>query len=715
MLVENLDFPQPVIDVLKKEISQLNPPQALAVEAGLLSGRNIVVAAPTASGKTLIAELAILNNFLKNKGKSVYIVPLKALASEKYTEFSEKYTKLGMKIAISIGDLDSSDKWLERYDVIIVSNEKMDSLLRHGVPWISSISLVVCDEVHMLNDASRGPALEVVLTRLRDVSNAQFLALSATIKNSEEIAEWLKAVLVKSEYRPVKLHYGVAYPDSSGTRIEYEEKPSVVVDGEGEYALSSDVISRNKQALFFLSSRRNAEAAAERVAEKMNPTQGERQALRKLSNEALNALSHPTKQCRRLASCIAKGTAFHHAGLVASQRRLIEDSFRAGTIKILAATPTLAFGINVPAWRVYIRDLKRYGGYGADYIPVLEVQQMAGRAGRPKYDTEGEAILMAKNKREKEEIKERYLYGEPEPIYSKLSVEPVLRMHVLALVATGTADSRDRLQGFFEKTFFAHQYGDADQVMEKVEKIVVELESYGFVRVQKEDFMIKDFVPAFSITKDFGIRATGIGRRVSELYVDPQSAHNIIKNLRVMTDIEYLNVINRCLEMQPLLRVRKSDMDDLEREIERFSVTVPDVWSMDYEELAAVFKTSLMFNDWMSETTENKIVEKFSMTPGELFNRTANVERLLYAARELAMAAGRRDVASRFNRLRLRVRYGVKEELLPLVKLKGIGRVRARLLFRNGIKGPSDIKKNSARIEQLLGAGVARQVMEAVK
>ncbi|MBI2578182.1 MAG: DEAD/DEAH box helicase [Candidatus Aenigmarchaeota archaeon] len=718
MRIEETNFPPPVLDILKKELSILNPPQAAALNAGLLERKNIVVASPTASGKTMIAELAILKNFLASRGKAVYIVPLKALASEKYREFVGKYKKIGMKIAISIGDLDGNDTWLENYDLIIASNEKMDSLLRHEAKWVSNVSLVVCDEVHMLNDVSRGPTLEIVLTRMRDMCDAQFLALSATIKNAEEIAEWMKANLVKSDYRPVKLYYGVAYPDKEKMVLEYEGKGDFVLsESEPETALSRDVVARGKQALFFVSTRRSAEAAAERIAEAIHKHLGdeEKAQLKKISDEALHALPGPTKQCRRLSACLAKGAAFHHAGLVAAQRTIIEDNFRSGIIKILAATPTLAFGINLPAWRVYIRDVKRFSGYGSDYLPVLEVQQMCGRAGRPKYDTEGEAILVAKNSYEKNELKERYVYGEPEPIYSKLSVEPVLRMHVLALVASKATKSKYELSEFFEKTFFSHQYKDVDEVMKRVEKVIAELASYGFVETEKEPFMLPDFVPAFALDKDYKVQATRTGRRVSELYVDPASAFHIISNLKPRTDFEFLSVINKCMEMRPMLRVKKNEYEDLEKEIERFGITTPDVWDVDYEEFAALFKTSLMFNEWMNEASEEQMMEKFGIAPGELHVKINNAEWLLYAGRELALVLGRRSIANRMNRLRLRIKHGVKEELLRLVKLRGVGRVRARMLFRNGIKSAADIKNNFEKAENLLGKGVARQIMEEVK
>ena len=221
MRIDELGLNPSIMQFLSEQkITKLYPPQADAVKAGLLEGQKILVAAPTASGKTLIAILSVIRFLSNNSGKIVYLTPLRALASEKYGEF-KKMEKLdfGRKIttAISTGDLDSVDKESENADIIVLTNEKMDSLIRHGVEWIEKIGLVIADEVHLIGDKERGPTLEVVLTKLKELeSNPQIVGLSATITNSDEIAKWLGCKLVFSDWRPVPLTEGVF---DSGTII----------------------------------------------------------------------------------------------------------------------------------------------------------------------------------------------------------------------------------------------------------------------------------------------------------------------------------------------------------------------------------------------------------------------------------------------------------------------------------------------------------------
>lgn len=210
-------IPSELYKILENDIKELRPCQIKAINKGLLERKNLLVCTPTASGKTLIAELAAISSILKGFGKAVYIVPLKALASEKFNDFKKRYGGL-IKVALSIGDIDSADPYLAEYDLIIATSEKLDSLTRHHAPWLSRIGTVIVDEIHLMNDPGRGPTLEILITVLKQVlKNVQIIGLSATIGNPEELAEWLDARLVIDNWRPVELHKGICM----GNEIEF--------------------------------------------------------------------------------------------------------------------------------------------------------------------------------------------------------------------------------------------------------------------------------------------------------------------------------------------------------------------------------------------------------------------------------------------------------------------------------------------------------------
>jgi len=699
------EIKQKVLEV--SGFKEFNPVQRLALEKGLLEGKNLVVVSPTASGKTIIAEIAGLKKVVEEKKKMVYLCPLVSLANEKYNTFLKKYRNLGIKIALSVGDLDSADPWLQKYDWIIASNEKMDSLLRHGAPWLEEVGVIVVDEIHLINDVSRGPVLEVLLTRLMEVlPKAQVIALSATIANARDVAEWLNAELVVSDWRPVKLYEGVAYD----SKIRFLEKNDRQLDDRLplEDGITKDTLMMHKQALFFTATRRNCESLAERLGRVVKNFIGksEKDLLDKLADEIENVLEVPTKQCKKLAKCVKNGVAFHHSGLLHKQRVLIEENFRKGLIKVIVATPTLAMGVNLPSFRVIVRDVKRYyPGVGAVYLPVLEVHQMFGRAGRPAYDKEGEAILIAKSEDEAEELEERYILGEPEEIYSKLAMEPVLRMQILALVSTSFVRSTESLLKFFSKTFYAYQYNDTTLLNSKIQDVLEKLIEWKFV-----------------VLDGGRLKPTKIGKRISELYIDPLTGYQFIEGLnetekKKLTPLSFLQLIANTLEMRPLLSVKVGEFEELNEFIalheDEFLRRVPEDWELEFDDFIASVKTALMLNDWMNEATEEEILEKYRVTPGELRGKLTNADWLLYALHEIALLLGKKDLLSMIRKIRLRIQYGVKEELLRLVKLKGIGRVRARKLYNVGFKTLKSLKEAPLEtLAKIVGPKVAINIKE---
>lgn len=671
MRLRELDLPQKFIARLEElGYTELYPPQEEAVNKGLLKDRNMVLAVPTASGKTLIALFALIKA-LERGQKSIYIVPLRALAEEKYQEIKE----LGINAALTTGDYDSTNVHLKQYDVIVTTSEKCDSLLRHDPRFFNDVRLIIADEVHLITDGGRGPTLEMILSKMK---HKHILALSATVSNAQEIADWLDAELVESDWRPVPLRKGVFLENT----IRYENgSQSVEPRGDPCVTLAADGL-KTGQVLFFVSTRRSTKALAIKIAKK----------LKKTINEPL-AFSDSVYE-PALRECSIHGVSFHHAGLKRHDRLLIENAFKENTLKVLVATPTLAAGINLPARRVVVRDVRRfYQNLGYYFIPTLEIHQMMGRAGRPKYDTEGEAILVAKTEEEVDSLFERYIYRDTEPVSSKLASQAALRTHLLALLASGYIRTEEDLRKFFSKTLYVHQNGE-EYVYDTIETVRAYLERYEMVT---------------------GFEATPFGKRVSELYIDPASAV-VLKNAlqENMPNFGILHAVSACPDM-PSLYLRRGEFSryDLitEEEMDEFLLSVPDNWENPekYEIFLSQVKTACLLNTWIDETDEKEICSHFNVGPGDVYRMRETADWLLYSFAEVArlFSAKTGDV----RKVRMRLQYGIKEELLSLVKIRNIGRVRARTLFDAGFKTVKDVRGASlSELSKVLGEGIAKSV-----
>ena len=477
-----------------------------------------------------------------------------------------------------------------------------------------------------------------------------------------------------------------------------------------------ETLQMNKQALIFLPSRASAEKTAEDIA-KLLPS-----SCPELEKQVLTALSTPTTQCRRLSHCINKGIAFHHAGLVQPQRELIEEGFRRGNVKIICCTPTLAAGISTPAFRVIIKSLKRFSGqWGMDWIPVLEYLQMAGRAGRPEFgDTFGEAITIAKDEREKEEIYNKYICGVPEDIYSKLAVEPVLRTYLLSLISSGIIRDNKTMAEFFNKTFWAHQFKDMNKLNQIMEKMLALLTQWQFVELQETGGK-NEFMTAGQLGKptERKFHPTVLGKRISELYLDPLTARHILDCLDRYTEqknsFSLLQMISHTLEMRPLLRTKSSEEDIIQEELVRnydfLLEDEPSAYDLEYDEFINSIKTALFFESWISEHDEEYLLEKYNIRPGEIKVKLDLADWLLYSAGELCLLRQQHERVRELAKLRIRVKNGVKEELLPLLKLKGIGRIRSRRLYAHGIHDLGDVRRaDITTLSQLVGKAVAEDV-----
>ena len=501
--VSGLDLPEKALQFLTQKwgITHLHPPQFEAMPS-VLSGDNTLLAIPTASGKSLVAYIGIIRRLLVDEpgSKAVYIVPLKALANEKHEDLVELGGSVGLSVGLGIGDASGEAKKIDECDILVCTSEKLDSLMRNRSELMANVSIVIADEFHLMNDSTRGPTLEINLTRLRYLRPlAQIIALSATVGNCNELAEWLNANLILSTWRPVALEYCTFHDlhleprlvQSAGMSTEPDVlQPPRDLEGPKSHpawVVVNDALEQDGQVLIFVGTRRSAQSEAlklsKRVAKRLSQEDPDRiKRLEDLAN-VLDGRSQ-TAMAERLAEAIRGGVAFHHAGLTHGQRKSIESAFKQGLLVALTATPTLAAGVNLPARRVLVRDLKRWDDGMSRPLPVMEVRQMLGRAGRPKYDSFGEAWVLCKGTDGwgiADDVSERYFFGPVESITSKLASEPALRAHLLASIATGGFRHRGEIGDFFSATFLGASLSK-NQLNERLDEMLNWLVDERFIR-----------------------------------------------------------------------------------------------------------------------------------------------------------------------------------------------------------------------------------------
>ncbi|QUO46991.1 DEAD/DEAH box helicase [Halorubrum ruber] len=651
MRVRDLPLSQPVVDhFAERGVRELYPPQRAAVEAGVCEGADVVAAVPTASGKTFIAQLALLTA----DGPGLYVCPLRALAREKYETFA---ALPGVDVGISTGDFDATGEALAGNDVVVATSEKVDSAIRNGASWVDELACVVVDEVHLLGAKRRGPTLEVTLATLRRRNpELQTVALSATVNNPDAIADWLDATLVESEWRPVELRTGVAvggevaFDDGTGLSVDVDSGETEA-DGErngddaGERgdedesdptevtaALVADAVADGGQCLAFVRSRREAVDLAERLADDgLAAELGVEEAAAAAAEEATDV--DGTLTGRQLADCLRAGVAFHHAGLRSGHRAVVESAFRERDVACICATPTLAAGVNVPARRVVVRDQRRYGEGGMAWIPTLEVHQMCGRAGRPGLDPHGEAVLVA-DADTREEVHERYVEGEPEAVESQLADPAALRTHVLAAIATEFAATETEILDVFEGTFYAREAG-AGGLADAVAVAVDDLVAAGMIARETGG------------VEDYRLVATAVGETTSKQYVRPETGERIVAGLRAAVDLADATTLTAFEVICDTPDMQDTYLGNAERaDVYQFArtnaahlttdMTEPD----DFEGWLESVKTARILDEWIGGATVEELVERYRIGPGDLDSRVERAEWLLSAAEALGETIG---------------------------------------------------------------------------
>lgn len=457
-----------------------------------------------------------------------------------------------------------------------------------------------------------------------------------------------------------------------------------------------DTIKKGKQAIVFMNSKKSAEKQSEDLSKflkKNDIITTDNKILYEISQKILG--DSATKQCQRLSEIIEYGVAFHHSGLKSNQRELIEDEFRNNNIKIIFSTPTLAAGINLPAYRAIIQSVKRFNGISGrqEYIPTLEYLQMAGRAGRPDFEEKiGEAIIVVGNEKE-DLLIDKYIFGVAEDISSKLGVEPILRFQMLSV--TTFINDFEEIKKFFLNTFYGYQFGDEEYLEFMLRRIINNLKDFELIEEEENK-----------------INQTILGNLISKLYIDPITSNkfvNFIKKYKEdpdnLIDFSLLQIICNTFEMRPFLNIKdKNIFSDYYNEYEEnLYQEVPDVFEVEFDDYFKSFNVACVLYEWINEQKEDYLMEKYGITPGDLNNKLYNGDWVLYSLQEISRLYDEKELYKKIDVLRKRLKYGIKEELIKLVELKNIGKIRARKLFNEGIKTQKDIEEKSEIVVRIIG------------
>lgn len=783
--------------LLERKIFTLRSIQKEAIAKGLFFRKSFLACAPSGSGKTLIGELCAIHAIFNNFGKAVYLVPFKALASEKYFSFKHDYERFGIRVELSIGDREPEEKALEEADLIVTTYEKMDSILRnfHDKPWISNITTIVIDEIHVIDESNRGPRLESLIVRLNEfLHQPQIIGLSATIANPEFFNQWLsslgnKTVLIKSDVRPVPLHYQIEITRNKNSTLK---------------KIVNDTLSQNGQVLVFVNKRKLTQSIALnlRVMVKghLNPEELNE------CKKAESSISTLRGGIPDLRKSIKHGIAFHHAGLLFKERKVVEESFRKHVLKVIICTTTLSAGINLPARVVVLRDFKRYttsghnvknfedlheNGDGFSFFKPYsanEVFQMLGRAGRPGLDSIGYGTILVSDVNERDWVEDHYFSnGDPNkeivPKYndlgSGLNTVHTLKEQVLLRVYEEENISMEQLKSFFKKTFFwfcmQDKMGEDAIPIEQllmIEEIspknILKLHSRpeNMKSIRKRSYPIK--ISRFTkegiggyVKTDYGVHTVmfdvdrgiecscGFENGISDGYANSKFSFefcdHVIAFLLYIFEIPDQNfqkhvedVVPQCLKTQYILNylfekglIIKNENSTIKcsqfgkliirlylypvsgvlirSKLENFEISsYQDMIKVAYDVLRAERRVSdyrllQPLLEWTDEEPVDTIIQKHNIMAGDLYSLRDNLERIITFMRIIAihLADTGSDLQDKLIRiaemaetLRIRIHYGVREELFDLVmRLDNVARVRARILFDAGYHISSQVKK----------------------
>jgi len=634
------------------QIKKLNPAQKAVIDSGLLENNsNYIIAIPTASGKTLLGLITALNTILKG-GKVVYAAPLISIQNEKIAEF-KKFEKFDIKVGKHPGSADLS----------VMVFESFDAITRFSWNTLREIDLLIIDEFHMIGEYSRGPTIECAISRSKIINPAlRIIALSATLKNMQELSNWLNAEVVEHDYRPVPLYKDVLITEE----YELKNKNDMVL------RVLNESIEDSSQTLVFVSTRRFTESLANYISGKVKRQISRdkkivfRQVAEKILDVPRKRGSRPTSICLKLAECIENGIAFHHAGLFDKQRQIIEEEFRAGNLLMITATPSLMYGVNLPSKNVLIRDYTRWTSQGPQSIPVFDYEQMSGRAGRPGYDTEGYSYLIAKTMDEAYDLKDHYIHGEIELTNSKLieNKDAVYRQ-IIAQIASSLAKTPQDILEFFAETFYGYQMNTNDFGTLSVDTMEYEINN-------ALEFLVHDGI--IQLTPE-GLKTTGFGNLIARSNYSVETSVRLKEYARG----DQINIRGLIYEIS-----RTPDIPKISFKSRKSKEAVMDklnesgIFAFDAGNDEA---TAAALLEWIDERSEYEIENAFNVYAATSRRAAYEASRMVKFFKEICVVMNIYSYSDDLDKLSARLYYGVRDELIPLVvSVKRLGRKRARTL-----------------------------------
>ena len=648
-------------------IKEFNPAQKAVIESGYIEDKsNYIICIPTASGKTVLGILPALKTILDG-GKAVYAAPLLSIQNEKVKEF-----KAFEEHGINVG------KHPSNADLSVMVFESFDALTRFSWNTLRDVDTLIIDEFHMIGEFSRGPTLEAAITRAKIINpSMRIIALSATLKNIEEIEGWLEGTCIEHDYRPVPLHKEVLDAEMFNTK----NKNDVIVK------VLEKSIKDDSQALAFVSTRRFTESLATYVSKKIDKKLNvkQREKFKEVSEMILDVPkkkgSLPTTTCQKLAESLEHGIAFHHAGLFNEQKEIIEDEFGNGNILMITATPSLMYGVNLPSKTVVIRDTTRWTQNGPQPIPVFDYEQMSGRAGRPQYDDVGYSYLIAKTMDEAFNLEAYYVEGEIEQTNSKLvDNKDAIFKQIIAQIASSLSKNLDELTEFFSKTLYGYQMSNnPSMALFAQDSIKFELES-------AIEFLLQNRI--IRATPE-GLKTTDFGNLIARSNYSVETAVKIkeyISNIDSINVSEFIYALCETPDV-PLISFKGRKSKDPVRD----KLSEEGLFAVDIGNVEA---TAVSLMEWVDERNEYEIENKYNVYSASTRRSAYEASRLVKFAKDTSEVLGNYSNLKDFDFLSARLYYGVKEDIIPLVVgVKRLGRKRARNLvkiFGNDLSGVSE-------------------------